>query len=168
MNNKKDYIDLREGAIEREAVGNGPRPSSVPPVPSAPAYAPPVRKGNTLIIVIIAISSLLVFATLITAVMGFVFFSAVSPEMHTQVTTEILTANVSEDWARQIEFDTINFTRDIEEWGIQFGIDMENWARDLEDNLMAWSEDWVNEYDLPYDLRGWLEFLRYLEGRSSP
>ena len=163
MDNKKDYIDLREGASEREAVGNGP-----PPVPIAPAYAPPVRKGNTLITVVTVLSSLLVLATLITAIMGFVFFNSVSSEVHTQMATEILTANVIEDWARQIEYDAANFARYIEEWSIQFGVDMENWARDLEDNIVAWSEDWATDFDLPYELRSWLEYLRYFDGGSNP
>jgi len=115
MDDRKDYIDLRESAQ-----GNGP-----PPVPPVPVYTPPARKNNGLIIAVVVLSSLLLLAVISIPVMSFALFRNVAT---TGTQTQFAT------------IDAGSFSRDIEVWARQFETDVEDWAMDFGDQMIAWAE----------------------------
>ena len=140
MDDRKDYIDLREGVAESEAVGNGPPPSA-----PAPVYAPPVRKGNTLIIVVIVLSAFLVFATLASVLMGAVLFSNFA-------SSEIfVTAHVPE----MIEIE--NSRSSTVHWGERIGSRIDVYANDFADRIEVYADDWA--IDLENRIITWVDEL---------
>lgn len=177
MADKKDYIDLRD-----QTEGNGP-----PPVAPVPAYIPPTRKGNGLIILVVVLSALLVFAMVASVIMGFVIFRNVTDGAHTQFATEVLVAERVEDWARQVEIEVLERAGIIEaeilervslieaegaELVRNVEIEALEWALLIEEragqstikaeDLQDW-EDWLNELEIPAIRRDRLiEYLRSL------
>ena len=153
MEDRKDYIDLREGT-ENEAVGNGP-----PPMPPLPVYMPPARKNNALIAVIIVLSAFLVLAVGASFVMGFMLYRGTTNNVHTA--TEIIridaiefeTGNWRQDieaWARQVEIEAQEWARQAEiyaeAWANQIEIDAENWASNLEEFIVVWADGLVTQW----------------------
>ena len=156
MEDRKDYIDLREGT-ESGAVGNGP-----PPGAPLPVYMPPARKNNGLVAVVIVLSVFLVLALAASAVMGFVLYRSVASDVHT--TAEIIRIDAIEAgnwqqgieaWARQIEIEAQEWARQVEiyaeAWAGQIEADAEAWASDLEESIIVWVEDFTAQWVLQWN-----------------
>jgi len=169
MDDNRDYIDLREDATQRMVQGNG----APPPVPT-PAHlfapsAPPARKGNVLITVVIVLSSLFVLFVLVSALLGFVHFRnfATTEMVQTHVATEILMAEMTiseiEEWARQLEIYA-------QEWARQLEINAESWERDLRiEHLQGLSESHrMVDFSSLEDLLYLLEYLLNLDNLQNP
>ncbi|MCL2573588.1 MAG: hypothetical protein FWE34_03425 [Defluviitaleaceae bacterium] len=133
MNDKKDFIDLREGAEKNEVIGNGPPPTGYAPEPIPIANK---CKVSVPLIILMSLGAVVLIAIASTAAVGTTLFRNAADNV--RVTTEVMTMEATriDNFATQIETRANIWAGDLE-------TSIMAWADDLEDNIMNWVDSFI-------------------------
>jgi len=148
MDDRKNFIDLREDMQDNttQGAGNGPRPQPHTPAYAQPEPTPRVKMHPLIIFIIAATVLLMVVATAIAAI-GIVRFDNTT-QQSMMITESVQIGAIpmpampvleNWDWAT-FERNMEEWGADMEEWGARFGADMEEWAERFAEEIEEWAE----------------------------